>query len=226
MSGLSAVNAATVLGQRLVAAGMVPGDAAEADGHAALLSRRWRAVRSTSRSPVGVGADLGDVPAAEVGGEEQRPVEGDVGRMAEDVCGRILGVDLELAGRGAQDPRRVVERDVEIARVVEGDAVGQTVDAGDMVGAAGRAAVGADGDAADLVGEGLDHEERAAVVRQRHAVGEAHRLGPPERAFAGREVVAPDPGSGARRRRSCRRRRGSRGRHRPPDSSGCGCQGR
>ena len=31
------------------------------------------------------------------------------------------------------------------------------------------------GDAADPVGEGLDHEERAAVVRQRHAVGEAHR---------------------------------------------------
>src|SRR4051794_2417348 len=145
------------------------------------------------RPPLGVRLDPGDVPPAEIGRVEQRPVEGDVGRVAERVRGRVLDVDLDPTGAvEAQDARGLITGDEQVAGIVEGEPVGQARQVGGGVAALAGLAVRADRDARDAPGEGLGDQERAAPGLERHAVGEGHRSVVPEPALAAPEVVAPD----------------------------------
>src|SRR5436190_14713963 len=94
--------------------------------------------------------DRGDVPAAEVGAERCRAVEGDVGGMREH--DRVVVADEDGGGSVLVDPdylARLVARDVQAAVRTEPEAVGQGAGQLDIgLGLAGRA-VGADWDTCD-----------------------------------------------------------------------------
>src|SRR5207244_1401625 len=94
--------------------------------------------------------DCGDVPAAEVGAEGCRAVEGDVGGMSEH--DRVVVADEDGGGPVLVDPddlARLVARDVQKLVRTEPEPVWQGAgQLGIGLGLTGRA-IGADGDACD-----------------------------------------------------------------------------
>src|SRR5579883_3425868 len=168
-----------------------------------LVRRCDRTGFSCLRAPQGarrrVAVDARDMPAAEIGGVERRPVESDIGRMSEEMRGRVLDIDLGLAvALDAQNTRRFVAAAEEIAAFVEGDAVRQP----GKIGREGRRLAGAsvrhNGDARDPPREGLADIERGARPVERQAVGEDERPVVPEPALAGRQIVRPNARAGRR----------------------------
>ena len=90
-----------------------------------------------------------------------------------------------------KDARRLVAGNVEISCVVERKTVRQAGKVRGVIGAAGRTAVRPYRDTAHLAIECLDDEQSRIVMSHCHAIGEVHRLGPPEVARACGEVVTP-----------------------------------
>ena len=137
-----------------------------------------------------------DVPAAEVGREQNVSDECNVGGVTQGVSIRIVDYDLELSGR--RDPTDLagfVASDVEQAVRSEGDTIWQRIgELGNQLGLTGRP-VGLYGDPGDSSAERFDDVERLPVRAECHAVGEVEWLIEPQLADSlGRETKDPGPG--------------------------------
>src|SRR5262245_50252990 len=136
------------------------------------------------------------MPAAEVGGEESSPAEGDVRRVAESVSLRIGDQRAHSAvQRDAENRARLVAADIEVPDDVEGEPVWEEAgQLGDDLRISCRAVL-VDRYPDDTVRERLGDEERAAVGSDGDAVGEVERGGAPELALAvGLETEDPRTG--------------------------------